>query len=169
MIRSDQSGKAHKDGHRFVRRSFLGLIAVATLGGLARPAFSAEPVIKVHKDPNCGCCSSWVQHLRDAGFMVEVDDAADLPSVRRRLGVPPDLAACHTAEVSGYILEGHVPAMAVNRLLTERPKALGLAVPGMPVGSPGMEGGHPEPYTVVLFGPAGRTTFMRFVGKEAIA
>jgi hypothetical protein len=106
--------------------------------------------------------------LRNAGFTVEVDDAADLPSVRRRLGVPPDLAACHTAEVSGYILEGHVPASAVQRLLAERPKALGLAVPGMPIGSPGMEGGHPQPYTVVLFGPAGRTTFMRFVGKEAI-
>jgi len=168
MIRSDQSGKADKDGYRFVRRSFLGLIAAATLGGLTRPAFSAEPVIKVHKDPNCGCCSGWVQHLRDAGFTVEVDDAADLPSVRRRLGVPFDLAACHTAEVSGYILEGHVPVSAVQRLLTERPKALGLAVPGMPIGSPGMEGGRPQPYTVVLFGPAGRTTFMRFVGREAI-
>src|SRR5262249_27630759 len=83
-----------------------GCGAAATLGGPARPTFSAEPVIKVHKDPNCGCCSGWVQHLRDAAFTVEVDDAADLPSVRKRLGVPLELTACHTAEVSGYILEG---------------------------------------------------------------
>jgi hypothetical protein len=157
-----------KDVRGFARRSILGLMATVALGRMNRSAFAAEPVIKVHKDPNCGCCSGWIQHLRDAGFTVEVDDAADLPSVRRRLGVPADLAACQTAEVSGYILEGHVPASAVQRLLTERPKARGLAVPGMPIGSPGMEGGHPQPYTVVLFGSAGRTTFMRFVGKEAI-
>ncbi|MCK1490070.1 DUF411 domain-containing protein [Bradyrhizobium sp. 180] len=152
----------------FARRSFLALIAAATVGAAVRPAGAGEPMIKVHKDPNCGCCSGWVQHLRDAGFTVQVDDASDLPAVRKRLGVPADLAACHTAEVGGYILEGHVPASAVRRLLTERPKALGLAVPGMPVGSPGMEGGHPQPYEVVQFGPAGRTTFMRFVGKETI-
>lgn len=157
-----------KDVGGFARRSVLGLMATVALGRLARPAFAAEPVIKVHKDPNCGCCAGWVQHLRDAGFTVDVDDAADLPSVRKRLGVPADLAACHTAEVSGYTLEGHVPASAVQRLLADRPKARGLAVPGMPIGSPGMEGGHPQPYAVVLFGPAGRTTFMRFVGKEAI-
>ncbi|TCU63727.1 hypothetical protein EDE08_118120 [Bradyrhizobium sp. R2.2-H] len=163
---TDQKRSAEKDG--FARRSFLALIAAATLGAAARPAVAAESVIKVHKDPNCGCCSGWVQHLRDAGFTVQVDDASDLPGVRKRLGVPADLAACHTAEVDGYVLEGHVPAPAVRRLLTERPKALGLAVPGMPVGSPGMEGGHPQPYAVVQFGPAGRTTFMRFVGKEAV-
>ncbi|UPK31355.1 DUF411 domain-containing protein [Bradyrhizobium sp. 195] len=151
----------------FARRSFLALIVAGTVGAVVRPAVAAEPMIKV-QDPNCGCCSGWVQHLRDAGFTVQVDDASDLAGVRRRLGVPTDLAACHTAEVGGYVLEGHVPAPAVRRLLTERPKALGLAVSGMPVGSPGMEGGHPEPYTVVLFGPAGRATFMRFLGKEAI-
>ncbi|MHC2618904.1 hypothetical protein ACVIW2_000936 [Bradyrhizobium huanghuaihaiense] len=167
MIPSVHAG-VKKDADRFERRSFLGLIAGATLGVVTRPAFAAEPVIKVHKDPNCGCCSGWVQHLRDAGFTVEAEDASDLPSVRRRLGVPPDLAACHTAEVSGYLIEGHVPASAVQRLLAERPKATGLAVPGMPIGSPGMEGGDPQPYTVVLFGLAGRTPFMRFVGKEAI-
>jgi hypothetical protein len=158
-----------EDMHRLARRSVLGLIA-AVFGQVARPAFAAEPVIKVHKDPNCGCCGGWVEHLRDAGFAVEVEDvqdAFDLAAVRRRLGVPPELAACHTAEVSGYVLEGHVPAPAVRRLLTERPSATGLAVPGMPVGSPGMEGAQPKPYTVVLFGPTGRTTFMRFVGMQA--
>lgn len=157
-----------KDVHRFARRSVLALLAAAALGQMARPSFAAEAKIKVHKDPNCGCCSGWVQHLRDAGFTVAVDDASDLAGERRRLGVPPELAACHTAEVSGYVLEGHVPAPAVHRLLAERPKALGLAVPGMPVGSPGMEGGNPEPYTVVLFGPGGQTPFMRFLGQKAV-
>jgi hypothetical protein len=163
--------KMTEDTHRLARRSVLGLIAAAALGQVARPSLAAEPVIKVHKDPNCGCCGGWVEHLRDAGFAVEVEDAQDashLVAVRIRLGVPPELAACHTAEVSGYVLEGHVPAPAVRRLLAERPSATGLAVPGMPVGSPGMEGGQPQPYTVVLFGPTGRTTFMRFVGKQAI-
>ena len=168
MIPSDRTGNAERGAHRFARRSVLGLIAAATFGGVVRPAFAAEPVIKVHKDPNCSCCSGWVQHLRDAGFTVETKEASDLPGIRRRLGVPSELAACHTAEMSGYILEGHVPASAVRRLLSERPKALGLAVPGMPIGSPGMEGGRPQPYAVVLFGPAGQTTFMRFIGNRAI-
>jgi hypothetical protein len=156
------------DVRQVARRSVLGLMAAAALGQVARPAFAAEAAIKVHKDPNCGCCSGWAQHLRNAGFTVEVENATDLASVRKRLGVPPELAACHTAEVSGYVLEGHVPAPAVRRLLAERPKARGLAVPGMPVGSPGMEGGDPEPYTVVLFGPGGQTPFMRFVGEKAV-
>ncbi len=89
----------------------------------------------------------------------------DLPGVRRRLGVPPDLAACHTAKVQGYVLEGHVPAAAVQRLLRDRPDAAGLAVPGMPAGSPGMDG-TPEPYAVVLFGKGERTIYMRFVGSD---
>ena len=154
--------------HRVARRSVLGLMAAAALGQMTRPTFAAEAAIEVHKNPNCGCCSGWVQHLRDAGFTVTVDDASDLASVRRRLGNPPELAACHTAETSGYVLEGHVPAPAVRRLLADRPKALGLAVPGMPVGSPGMEGGTSVPYTVVLFGPGGQTPFMRFVGQKAV-
>jgi hypothetical protein len=160
--------KMTEDMRRFARRSVLGLIAAAALGGVAQ---GAESAIKVHKDPNCGCCTGWVQHLRDAGFAVEVEnvqDASDLVAVRRRLGVPPELAACHTAEASGYVLEGHVPALAVHRLLAERPKATGLAVSGMPVGSPGMEGGDPEPYAVMLFGPSGAAPFMRFVGKQAV-
>jgi hypothetical protein len=163
--------KMTENRHRFARRSILGLIAAAALVRVAHSASAADSVIKVHKNPNCGCCGGWVQHLRDAGFAVaveDVQDASDLVAVRKRLRVPPELAACHTAEVDGFVLEGHVPAQAVQRLLMERPKALGLAVPGMPIGSPGMEGGQPQPYTVVLFGPAGQTTFMRFVGKQAI-
>jgi hypothetical protein len=107
-----------------------------------------------------------VKYLKDAGFAVTVEETTDLQPVRKRLGVPADLAACHTAEVEGYVLEGHVPAVAVRRLLAERPTAVGLSVPGMPVGSPGMEGGTPQRYDVILFGKAGRQPFMHFVGAE---
>lgn len=99
---------------------------------------------------------------------MNVLDTSGLDAVKRRLGVPDDLAACHTAEAAGYVIEGHVPAAALRRLLTEKPQSTGLAVPGMPIGAPGMEGGSPEPYEVVLFGPAGRRTYMRFVGDRAL-
>src|SRR5229473_8426703 len=149
------------------RRSALGL--VAAFFALSRsPAEAESPVILVHKDPNCSCCSGWVRHLKDAGFAVTVEATADLQPVRKRLGVPADLAACHTAEVDGYVLEGHVPAAAVRRLLEQRPQATGLAVPGMPAGSPGMEGGTPQRYDVILFGANGRQSFMHFVGSESV-
>ena len=150
------------------RRSFVSLIAAAVLGASASATVADDAMVVVHKDPNCGCCSLWVQHLRDAGFAVRVEEVADLKAVRARLGVPASLAACHTAEVSGYVIEGHVPAEAVRRLLSERPNAKGIAVPGMPIGSPGMEGGQPQPFTVVLFGPDGSRSFMRFVGKQVV-
>jgi hypothetical protein len=127
-----------------------------------------KPVITVHKDPTCGCCSGWVQHLQKAGFDTKVLDTRDLDAVKSRLGIPDDLAACHTAEVAGYIIEGHVPAAALKRFLAEKPKATGLAVPGMPIGSPGMEGGRPEKYDVVLFGPEGRRTYMSFIGNASV-
>ncbi|RTL76100.1 MAG: DUF411 domain-containing protein [Bradyrhizobiaceae bacterium] len=129
-------------------------------------ALAETSAILVHKDPNCGCCAGWVQHLKDAGFTVTVQETAKLPAVRKRLGVPGDLAACHTAEIAGYVIEGHVPALAVRQLLEKRPAAVGLAVPGMPAGSPGMEGGTPRKYDVVLFGTSGRQLFMQFVGSE---
>ncbi|TYO65905.1 DUF411 domain-containing protein [Bradyrhizobium hipponense] len=155
--------------HLMTRRSLVGLMAAAVL---ARPAVAAqaeEATFTVHKDPSCGCCTGWVQHLRDAGFTVQVEETADLDAVRSHLGIPPDLVACHTAEVAGYLVEGHVPAAAVRRLLSERPIAKGLAVPGMPVGSPGMEGGKPQPYAVVQFDADGhQRTFMRFIGSQAI-
>ena len=127
-----------------------------------------EQTVTVHKDPSCGCCSGWVKHLQQAGFANPTVETADLEPVKTRLGVPADLAACHTAQVDGYVIEGHVPAVALRRLLDEKPSAAGLAVPGMPIGSPGMEEGRPEPYEVVLFGPAGRRTYMRFVGDRAL-
>jgi hypothetical protein len=149
------------------RRSAFGLVA-AFLVLQRSPAEAESPAVLVHKDPNCSCCSGWVQHLKDAGFVIAVKETTDLQPVRRRLGVPPDLAACHTAEVEGYVLEGHVPAAAVRRLLEQRPTAIGLAVPGMPAGSPGMEGGTPQRYDVVLFGKTGRQPFMHFVGTENV-
>jgi hypothetical protein len=126
--------------------------------------------VAVTKDPGCGCCGGWVDHLKAAGFPVEVTETAEVNRVKARLGVPQALAACHTAEVGGYVVEGHVPASAIRRLLAERPQAKGLAVPGMPVGSPGMEveGTAPETYTVVLFGPAGQRTFGRYRGAAEI-
>src|SRR5882762_9920504 len=104
------------------RRSALGIIGLA----LVMPsvsAFAQTPAIFVHKDPDCGCCAGWVRHLEDAGFAVTVEETADLQVVRKRLGVPADLAACHTAEIAGYVIEGHVPASAVRQLLEKRPVA----------------------------------------------
>lgn len=151
---------------RLTRRSTL--VAIASLVQ-ARVAIAArQPLITVHKDPSCGCCSGWVQHLQKAGFVTKVFDTKDIDAVKKRLGVPDDLAACHTAEVSGYVVEGHVPAAALTRFLAEKPHAKGLAVPGMPIGSPGMEGDNAEPYEVVLFGPAGRRSYMRFLGAKAL-
>lgn len=109
-----------------------------------------------------------MRHLEAAGFGVAVREEKNLQGVRKRLGVPTDLAACHTAEAGGYVIEGHVPAPAILRLLKERPVATGVAVPGMPMGSPGMEGGTPERYAVVLFGPDGRRTYMEFEGVRPV-
>ena len=147
------------------RHALHGLSALALLAG-ARYAVAADPKVTVTKDPNCGCCGGWVEHLRQAGFVVEVRDVPDVNRVKARLGVPSDLAACHTAEVSGYVIEGHVPAPALRRFLNEKPSAKGLAVAGMPVGSPGMEvpDTAPEEYSVILFG-AQRRTYARFKGS----
>jgi hypothetical protein len=128
-------------------------LLLATAAGAAAPA----PVVAVVKSPSCGCCNGWIAHLRRAGFEVRVTDSADVTPTARRLGVPDDLRSCHTASVGGYAIEGHVPAGDIQRLLRERPAALGLAVPDMPMGSPGMEaGGRREPYQTIAFTRAGR-------------
>lgn len=153
---------------RVTRRGALSL-TTALLAAFTFPVRANSPRILVHKNPSCNCCSRWVRHLEQAGFAVTADETEDLQSVRRKLGVPADLSACHTAEIDGYVLEGHVPAVAVRRLLAERPTATGLAVPGMPFGSPGMDGGIPKPYAVFLFGTTERQTFMRFVGANPVS
>lgn len=153
------------------RRQMLGLIgaggAFFTVPSLCAQT-AAAVAITVSKDPNCGCCTGWVEHLRKAGFSVTVVNTDELPAIKARLGVPGELASCHTAEANGYVIEGHVPADAIARLLREAPRAKGLAVPGMPVGSPGMEGGAPEAYDVVLFDGERRTVFARYLGSTAL-
>lgn len=131
-------------------------------GGAASP--EAAPVVRVVKTPTCGCCAGWVAHMRENGFRVEARDmsAGELVAMKREKGVPPDLMSCHTAMAGDYVVEGHVPAADVRRLLEEEPEVAGLAVPGMPVGSPGMEGPNPEAYDVVAFdGEGGRSVFAR--------
>ncbi|MET0179708.1 MAG: DUF411 domain-containing protein [Novosphingobium sp.] len=139
-----------------------GLFLMAFSLGVVACAQASAATIAVVKDPNCGCCTEWVARLRAAGFAVTVTDTAEQPAVSRRLGVPEALRGCHSATVDGYVVEGHVPPEDIRRLLAERPKARGLAVPGMPMGSPGMEqGGRAEPYVTVLFGAGGERVFAR--------
>lgn len=119
---------------------------------IAESGSPTSGVVQVWKSPTCGCCSAWVDHLRAAGFTVEVTDVDDIARVKREMGVPGSLQSCHTALVDGYVVEGHVPAADVRRLLAERPDVAGLAVPEMPIGSPGMEmGDQHEPYEVQTF------------------
>lgn len=154
------------------RRALLaGAGVLAVLAPLATQVQAeALPLVTVTKDPSCGCCGDWIAHVRAAGFPVRVVESDDVFSLKHRLGVTDDLASCHTAEVDGYVVEGHVPAGAVKRLLAERPAGIGLAVPGMPAGSPGMEypGAAPQPYDVILFGPAGQRFFGRFLGGQPV-
>lgn len=117
------------------------------------------PLIHVHKDPSCGCCGQWVEHLRSNGFRVVVSESSDMGAVKARLGVPFGKGSCHTGEVEGYLVEGHVPARDIQRLLAERPQARGLVLPGMPIGSPGMEipGAPVQPFVVELVKMDGET------------
>ena len=151
------------------RRVLIALTALPTLGWSASPATASSATGKtqviVHKSASCQCCGVWVEHLRSAGFVVEARNVEDLPSIKKRLGVPAELGSCHTAEVGGYFVEGHVPASDIRRLLQERPKARGIAVPGMPAGSPGMEvpSGQQDPYDVLLVGQdASVSVFARY-------
>lgn len=118
---------------------------------------AAKPQIVVHKTPTCGCCTKWEDHLRAAGFQVVSKVSADLSAIKKKQGVPPVLQSCHTGVVSGYAIEGHVPASSIKKLLAKKPKSVkGLAVPGMPMGSPGMEGPYTEKYDVMSFGKDGK-------------
>ena len=117
-----------------------------------------KPVITVYKDPSCGCCKNWIAHLIKNGYRVDAKDSPDMAEIKRTLGVPTGMRACHTAMVNGYLIEGHVPAADIDRLLAQKPKIAGLAVPGMPAGSPGMEGAAAQRYQVLTFDKAGKTT-----------
>lgn len=142
------------------------LLAPASLASLqAAGAGTVAGRVHVWRSPSCGCCGLWVAHLKREGFEVDMTEIRELAAIKSRLGVPSDLASCHTAEIGTYVIEGHVPAHAIRRLLAEKPKARGLAVPGMPIGSPGMEGGTPEAFDVVLFGPDFRRSYGRYLGS----
>lgn len=152
----------------FERRVVVGMLtsAVVTLatGLRAEP----KPTMKVSKTPSCTCCTAWIEHLRANGFTVTVTDTLDMRGVKARAGVPDGLSSCHTGEIAGYVIEGHVPAHAIQRLLTEKPNAIGLAVPGMPIGSPGMEGGTPVAYDVILFAHDHQQVFGRYTADRPI-
>lgn len=144
----------------------VALLAVAGLGGCgggdkgAAEVQAAVPVMTVYKSPTCGCCVAWVDHLRANGLTVEVVDEPQMNPLKGSLGVPGDLRSCHTATIGDYVVEGHVPAQDIQRLLAERPAVRGLAVPGMPIGSPGMEmGDRVDPYEVIAFKGEQRTVF----------
>ncbi|HET9276303.1 MAG TPA: DUF411 domain-containing protein [Gemmatimonadales bacterium] len=142
------------------RRDFLVRGTAAALAASGLPSLLAAqgaPALVVYKSPDCGCCALWADHVKAAGFAVSVRNSSDVASVKKRYGVPGELYSCHTAVVGGYVIEGHVPADVISRLLKEKPRVKGLAVPGMPSGSPGMEGPR-EPYQVLTFDAAGKTT-----------
>ena len=134
------------------------LLTLFALGAAVNLPASAADAVEVYKSPYCGCCEKWVEHLRQAGFDVRTHDVNDVPAARPRLGMPERLGSCHTAKVAGYVVEGHVPAADIQRLLKEKPKAIGLAVPSMPPGSPGMESPKPVPYNTLLVQAGGVTT-----------
>ena len=133
--------------------ALLGLTSVLHLGAIQ----AAEQKVTVYKTPTCGCCKKWVSHPEDNGFEVESVDLSDLSMVKRMSGVKPQHASCHTALVDGYVVEGHVPAGDIKRLLNERPAVKGLVLPGMPAGSPGMEGSHRISYDVLTIDKDGKT------------
>ena len=145
---------------RPITRLALALCATAfisTGSGAAGAAPPPGPEITVFKDPNCGCCKNWVEYLRKHGYRVTVKDTSDMSGVNRTAGITDAIVACHTAFVNGYVIEGHVPVEDINRLLNEKPKVAGLAVPGMPGGSPGMESNPPVHYSVLSFLRSGTT------------
>ncbi|TRZ97616.1 MAG: DUF411 domain-containing protein [Rhodocyclaceae bacterium] len=117
----------------------------------------ASTKVEIFKSPLCGCCGQWAEHLRQNGFQVQTHNVDDVPAARKKLGMPDRLSSCHTAKIGGYVIEGHVPAADIQRLLKEKPKALGLALPSMVPGSPGMEGGQPVPYETLLVQVDGST------------
>ena len=142
----------------------LSVLGLALAAGTPRAEGPAPVEIEVYRTPTCGCCGKWVDHLRGAGFRVAVHNLDDLSAVKAAYRVPRELASCHTGLVDGYVVEGHVPASDIRRLLRERPEVRGIAVPKMPLGSPGME--HPDPrrhqpYSVLAFGDDGVSVFAR--------
>ena len=143
------------------RRAFTFTAAALLASGVIPALAQSRTPVTVYKSPTCGCCGEWVKHMEANGFSVEVHDVADVTPYRRRSLVPDQLASCHTALIGGYAIEGHVPASDIRRLLRERPRVIGLSVPGMVDGSPGMEQGSPQPYATIAFDERGSRIFAR--------
>jgi hypothetical protein len=145
--------------HALLHGMALCAALAAALPGMAQPlaqgSAQALPVVEIYKSAQCGCCQAWAEHLQQNGFTVILHDVDDIPAARRKLGMPEKYGSCHTARAGQYLVEGHVPAADIKRLLKERPKAIGLAVPSMPPGSPGMESDHPVRYDTLLVGENG--------------
>ncbi|MES2759297.1 MAG: DUF411 domain-containing protein [Pseudomonadota bacterium] len=139
-------------------RNIFSKVLLAGALGIPALASAAAPVIDVYKSATCGCCEEWIKHLRSAGLKVKAHNVEDTSVHRMKAGIPEQLGSCHTGIVRGYALEGHVPASDIKRLLKEKPKAKGLAVPGMPLGSPGMEGARKDAYDVLLVKANGSTS-----------
>lgn len=152
----------------YERRAVLGLLTAAAFAYSAVARAEGKPPVKVFKSPTCMCCTAWMDHLRAKGFSAVGVDTDNMRDVKARAGVPQDLASCHTAKVGRYVIEGHVPADAIERLLSQKPNAIGLAVPGMPAGSPGMEGGTPITYDVILFTHDRREVFGRYIADRLV-
>ncbi len=149
-------------------KRWLGRRGVALLfAALFAPAALAANAFDVYRDPSCGCCGAWVSYMRAQGYAVTVHQDQPMTAVKARFGVPAGAMSCHAAVIDGYVIEGHVPVADIRRLLAERPDAIGLAAPGMPMGSPGMEMGTPERYDVVLIGHDGSTRVYATHGRGA--
>lgn len=140
------------------RRNILVAITSLVVLAISSPSQSAGPLVTVFKNPTCGCCGKWVEHLKANGFTVKVQEVNDTSAYEKQYHVPRSMVSCHTAFVNGYTIEGHVPAAEIKRLLSERPRVVGLAVPGMPVGSPGMDAAHNDAYSVLAFDESGHTS-----------
>jgi hypothetical protein len=133
-------------------------LAAAHVAGQTSGDRASKPSMTVYKSPTCGCCSKWIEHMKANGFIVTAVDVDDIEVPMKTYGVPASLGSCHTAIVNGYVVEGHVPADVVSRMLREKPPIAGISAPGMPAGSPGMEvGDYKQPYSIVSFDKAGRT------------
>jgi hypothetical protein len=146
-------------------RRILSQAFLAGALGIPLLASAAAPVIDVYKSAACGCCGEWVKHLKASGFTVKTHNVANPSDYREKAGIPNELGSCHTGMVQGYAIEGHVPASEIKRLLAEKPRAKGLAVPAMPLGSPGMEGPRKDPYDVLLVQANGRTSVYKHYGQ----
>ncbi len=138
--------------------SVVGVVAAAMIGTGCTQAPAEITKVTVYKSASCGCCKDWIRHLQANGFAVEAYNVQDLAETKRQNGVSPQLGSCHTARVGGYVVEGHVPARDIKRLLAEKPAVAGLAVPGMPAGAPGMDGRRKDPYNVYAFNRDGSTS-----------